>query len=65
MSPLTSHVVLEIGPLAITRPVITTWIIMVVLVFACERLTRRLQGRPGRAQAALEVAVAGLERQIG
>ena len=34
-SPLTSAVLFHVGPIAITRPVVTTWIIMLVVVVVC------------------------------
>ena len=64
-SPLTSTVLFHIGPVAITRPVVTTWVIMLALTVVCWLVTRRLQKQPGERQAVLELVVAGVERQIG
>ncbi len=64
-SPLTSTLVFHIGPVAITRPVVTTWIIMAVLAIVCRFVTRRLSMLPGNRQAALEVIVSGILGQIG
>ena len=64
-SPLTSTVLFHIGPVAITRPVVTTWVIMLALTVVCWLVTRRLQKQPGERQAVLELVVAGIERQIG
>jgi F-type H+-transporting ATPase subunit a len=64
-SPLASAVLFHIGPAQITRPVVTTWAIMFVLTLGAWLLTRRLQPRPGRAQAAIEAVVAGILDQIG
>jgi len=63
-SPLTSATLFHLGPVAITRPVATTWVIMIVLAVACRLLTRRLERRPGGLQAVLEVIVAGIAGQI-
>ncbi len=63
-SPLTSTVLFHIGPAAITRPVLTTWAIMLALTVICWLATRRLQKRPGGRQAVLEIAVTGIEQQI-
>lgn len=63
-SPLVSKVLFHIGPIPITRPVVTTWGIMLVLTCACWLLTRRLQPRPDRAQTTLEVIVSGILGQI-
>lgn len=64
-SPLTSTVLFHVGPAAISRPVVTTWIIMIALTAFCWLATRRLQKQPGVRQAALELVVAGIEQQIG
>jgi F-type H+-transporting ATPase subunit a len=64
-SPLTSTVLFHIGPVAITRPVVTTWVIMLALTVVCWLVTRRLQKQPGERQAVLELVVAGIEQQIG
>jgi F-type H+-transporting ATPase subunit a len=64
-SPLTSTVLFYIGPAAITRPVVTTWVIMLALTVVCWLVTRRLQKQPGARQAVLELVVTGIESQIG
>lgn len=64
-SPLTSTLLFHAGPIAITRPVVTTWAIMLVLAIACWAVTRRLQRVPDGRQAVLEILVTGIERQIG
>jgi len=63
-SPLTSIVVFHIGPVAITRPVVTTWIIMLALTVVCRLVTRRLALDPDRRQIVLELVVTGIARQI-
>lgn len=63
-SPLTSMVLFHIGPVAITRPVVTTWIIMAVLAFVCRFVTRRLAILPNGRQAVLEGIVTGIATQI-
>jgi len=64
MSPLSSTVVVQLGPVPITQAVLTTWGIMVVLICAAFALTRRLTIAPTRGQAALELIVATLDTQI-
>ncbi|HTW53390.1 MAG TPA: F0F1 ATP synthase subunit A [Stellaceae bacterium] len=59
-SPLAIAVLLQLGPVNITRPVVTTWAIMVALVLASRLLTRRLRMRPARGQAILELIVTGI-----
>ena len=63
-SPLASAVVLQLGPIGITRPVVTTWGIMLVLAGAFWLATRRLSVRPGARQALLELIVVGVIDQI-
>jgi F-type H+-transporting ATPase subunit a len=63
-SPLASTVVFQIGAVAITRPVVTTWAIMAVLAAVCGSTTRRLKQSPGWFQAFLELLVTGIEAQI-
>ncbi len=63
-SPLTSAVLFYAGPIAVTRPVATTWVIMAFLAGGCWLLTRRLNMAAGRRQAVLEIIVTGLAQQI-
>lgn len=63
-SPLTSTVLFHVGPVAVTRPVVTTWALMLVLTLVSWLVTRRLALRPDRRQALLEVVVTGILRQI-
>jgi F-type H+-transporting ATPase subunit a len=63
-SPLSSTVLFHVGPVAVTRPVVTTWIIMITLASLCALLTRHLKLQPDRRQATLEVIVSGISRQI-
>lgn len=64
-SPLSSVVLFHVGPVAVTRPVVTTWALMFVLVAASWIVTRRLALRPTRRQALVELIVTGLMQQIG
>ena len=63
-SPLTSTLLFHIGPVAITRPVVTTWIIMAVLALVCRFVTRRFSMAPNNRQAVLEGIVTGITSQI-
>ena len=63
-SPLASAVLFRLGPLAITRPVVTTWAIMTVLTVVCWLMTRRLKFHPDRRQNVLELIVTGIMDQI-
>lgn len=63
-SPLTSTVLFHIGPVAITRPVVTTWVIIAALALGCLLVTRRLRILPDRRQAVLEGIVTGIAGQI-
>ncbi len=63
-SPLTSTVLLRLGPVPITQPVVTTWAIMLALTVGSAVSTRRLRMRPGPTQAVLETLIVGIEQQI-
>jgi F-type H+-transporting ATPase subunit a len=63
-SPLTSMLLFHIGPVAITRPVVTTWIIIAALALVCRFVTRRLAILPDGRQAVLEGIVTGITGQI-
>lgn len=64
-SPLGQSVVFHLGPVGITRPVVTTWGIMLVLTLTSALATRRLELKPRSAQAVLEALVGGIQSQIG
>lgn len=63
-SPLASTVLFHLGPIAIARPVVTTWAIMLALTIGCRLVTHRLQPHPDRRQAVLELVVTGVMQQI-
>ena len=63
-SPLTSTLLFHLGPVAITRPVATTWAIMLGLAATYRVATRRLRSRPDSRQAVLEIIVTGIAGQI-
>jgi F-type H+-transporting ATPase subunit a len=63
-SPLASAVLFHFGPIAITRPVVTTWAIMAVLTLVSWLVTRRLRLHPDRRQTVLELIITGIMAQI-
>ncbi|MHB1869555.1 MAG: F0F1 ATP synthase subunit A [Steroidobacteraceae bacterium] len=63
-SPLTSAILFHIGPVAITRPVVTTWVMIAVLAVVSRLLTRRLTLLPNGRQAMLEALVIGISSEI-
>jgi F-type H+-transporting ATPase subunit a len=63
-SPLASAILFHLGPVAITRPVVTTWAIMAVLTLGSWAVTRRLALHPDRRQATLELIVTGIMGQV-
>lgn len=63
-TPLSLSVVFHLGPVPITRPIVTSWGIMFVLAVAAKLLTRRLSVRPDRRQAAIEIVVVAITTQI-
>ncbi|MBV9288283.1 MAG: F0F1 ATP synthase subunit A [Hyphomicrobiales bacterium] len=65
-SPLTLEPLFEIGPVAITEPVVASWAVMALLGGASAAATRRLRlAAITRTQAALELLVSMIDRQIG
>ena len=63
-SPLDPVILFHLGPVPISEAIATTWAIMAVLVLGGFALTRRLDLRPGKRQAALEMMVDLLDTQI-
>ena len=63
-SPLATTVVFHIGPIPITRPVVTTWAIMLLLSIGARLATRRLELHPHLRQSALEAVITALSVQI-
>jgi F-type H+-transporting ATPase subunit a len=63
-SPLGSVVLFHLGPVPVTRPVVTTWAIMALLSLGSWAMTRRLGPRPDRRQSVLELVVTGIAAQI-
>jgi F-type H+-transporting ATPase subunit a len=63
-SPLASTLLFHLGPIAVTRPVVTTWAIMAALTLFCALATRRLGAQPDTRQAVLEIIVTGIAQQI-
>lgn len=64
-SPLETQIVFHLGPVAVARPVITTWVLMALLTLACAAGTRRLRvDAPGKWQILLETYVTLIQQQI-
>jgi F-type H+-transporting ATPase subunit a len=63
-SPLASAVLFHLGPVGITRPVVTTWAIMAALTVGSWFVTRRLALHPDRRQAVVELIVTGIMGQV-
>lgn len=63
-SPLMVAVVFRVGPVDVTRTVITTWALMALLAAGSWALTRRLAIKPSRRQTVLELVVTGILSQI-
>jgi F-type H+-transporting ATPase subunit a len=58
------HFRFGIGPLMIETPVLTTWVIMLLLAISSYLLTRNLSRSPGRLQVVLEGAYLTTEKAI-
>jgi F-type H+-transporting ATPase subunit a len=63
-SPLATSVVLYLGPVPVTAPVLVSWGIMALLAGGSCLLTRRLTLRPSGMQAVLELVVESISNQI-
>ncbi len=63
-SPLATKTLFTLGPVSVSETVVVTWGIMAALALGGWLLTRSLQLRPTRAQAAVELVVATIEDQI-
>jgi F-type H+-transporting ATPase subunit a len=63
-SPLQTTALFHVGPVAITAPVIITWVIMAMLVAFAVAVTRRLALVPSKAQTVLEMTVGAIDDQI-
>ncbi len=63
-TPLIAAPAFALGPVIVTRPLVTTWGIMAALMLVSFLLTRHLPLRPSRAQAVLELIVTTLDSEI-
>jgi F-type H+-transporting ATPase subunit a len=63
-SPLQTTAIFHIGPVAITEPVIVTWVIMALLALFGATVTRRLSLLPSKPQTILELFVGAIDDQI-
>jgi F-type H+-transporting ATPase subunit a len=63
--PFALEVLFHLGPIPVTAPVVTTWLLMLALALTCWLGTRNVSvAEPGRWQSALEVLVEVLQSQI-
>lgn len=63
-SPLTTTILFQLGPISISAPVVTTWLLMAALSIFSWLATRRLSLRPSKRQAVLEWLVGAIDAQI-
>ncbi len=63
-SPLTPDILLHLGPVPISRAVVTTWVLMAFLVVVLSLAFGRSGARGGALQAALEIIVLAIAKQI-
>jgi len=63
-SPFEADVLVQIGPVPLSSAVVVTWGLMLALGIGAHLLTRRMELRPGRVQAALEGIVDLLSGEI-
>jgi F-type H+-transporting ATPase subunit a len=64
VNPLANEIVFRLGPVPISRPVVTTWVIMALLTLLCWLGLRRARVHAGNLQAALEVVVETIADQV-
>ncbi|MDD3797630.1 MAG: F0F1 ATP synthase subunit A [Novosphingobium sp.] len=63
-SPLVLEPLFMLGPVPVTRPVVTTWAIMVLLALFAFYLRGRLSREPGKLQSAAELVVEAIDHQV-
>lgn len=63
-NPLAPDILFTIGPVPISRAVVTTWVIMAVLLIVVRTALRRPKLQAGAAQAVLEIVVETIRHQI-
>lgn len=63
-SPLAPDILFVIGPVPISRPVVTTWFIMAILVVIAWLGTRRADTKAGTLQIVLEIIVETIDTQV-
>jgi len=64
-SPLANEILFHLGPIPISRPVVTTWAIMAFLTLVSWLGLRQARVRAGTFQTVLEIVVETLAKQIG
>ena len=62
--PLASTTLLHIGPVPVSRTVVTTWAVMLVLTLGSALTTRRLALAPTRLQSVLELIISTFQSQV-
>ena len=60
-SPLTPDILFHLGPVPISRAVVTTWAIMAAMMLFLSVALRRPAVNPGPLQAALEIVVTEID----
>jgi F-type H+-transporting ATPase subunit a len=63
-SPLETKALFHLGPVAISEPVVISWVIMALLVTFAAAVTRRMSLMPSKAQTVLELFVGVTDDQI-
>jgi F-type H+-transporting ATPase subunit a len=63
-TPFSSVVLAQLGPVALTETIITTWTLIALLTVSCWLATRRMSIVPGNVQALIELIVGAIEEQL-
>lgn len=58
------HTIFHLGPVGVTSPVITTWVIMGIFVLLSLALTRNLRQEPGPTQVVVEGLIGAMDRAV-
>jgi F-type H+-transporting ATPase subunit a len=65
LSPLEPDILFHVGFLPVSRAVLTTWVIIIVLAVVCRLALKSPKEDPGPVQASLEIVVSAIRQQLG
>lgn len=65
LTPLEPDILFHVGFLPVSRAVLTTWVIIIVLAVICRLALKSPKEDPGAVQASLEIVVSAIRQQLG